>query len=49
MPPEQEAKQNKQASAEQARQVIDVFQEISTLLVPSPSFLLPSHYKPLFG
>jgi len=32
MPAEPDIKQSKQASAEQARQVIDVFQEISTLL-----------------
>lgn len=31
--PGEESKQDKQASAAQARQVIDVFQEISTLLV----------------
>jgi hypothetical protein len=37
--PENETKQDKQASAAQARQVIDVFHEISTLLVPH----LPHH------
>ena len=33
MPSEGDSKQDKQASAAQARQVIDVFHEISTLLV----------------
>ncbi len=38
MPTDSEIKQDKAASAAQARQVIDVFQEISTLLVSqSPS------------
>ena len=35
--PEGESKQDKQATQAQARQVIDVFHEISTLLVRSPS------------
>lgn len=33
MPPEADAKKDKQTSAIQAREVIDVFHEISTLLV----------------
>jgi mitotic-spindle organizing protein 1 len=33
MPSEADSKQDKHASAAQARQVIDVFHEISTLLV----------------
>jgi hypothetical protein len=35
--PEGESKQDKQATQAQARQVIDVFHEISTLLVSTPS------------
>jgi len=38
MPSEADAKQDKQTSAAQARQVIEVFHEISTLLVTPPAF-----------
>ena len=37
MPSEAQVRQEKQANAAQARQVIDIFHEISTLLVRGPS------------
>jgi hypothetical protein len=40
MPSEPDGKQDKRENAAQARQVIDVFHEISTLLVPHVSPLL---------
>jgi hypothetical protein len=40
--PEGESKQDKHATQAQARQVIDVFHEISTLLVCTPSRLADS-------
>jgi mitotic-spindle organizing protein 1 len=40
MPSESEARHEKQATAVQARQILDIFHEISTLLVRCPTSLL---------
>jgi mitotic-spindle organizing protein 1 len=47
MPSEAQVRQEKQANAAQARQVIDIFHEISTLLVRGPSSCYPPPYLTL--